>query len=226
VGQVVQDVPQNDGLQHPKTEIQGEFQPGFLLSLFYAIVLLKKDDAESPEARTFQCQTILGVIHCEAAGTTASGREKHILIFDFLPREPSRFEIHQVLEKTARCEVGWVALAVVAVFLADMKCIDIRRWKNLATVTATVEDRLDKPFMSSGQAANQDGCPVSLRGRKRPSIVSPVLYWSLLGGIQLCTHRFFCQFKVIVRSEVTNSVLPSAYDDPPQLGYERGTNPS
>ena len=72
----------------------------------------------------------------------------------------------QILHQVADGEVGRIALAVVAEFLAGLERGDVRHRQLLAAVAAALKDGADQVFVLPGEAAEQDGHLVALFGGK------------------------------------------------------------
>ena len=70
----------------------------------------------------------------------------------------------QVLHQVADGEVRGIALAVVAVFLAQLEGRDVGYRHDLAAIAAAFEDRLDDAFVLPGEAAEEDGHLAALFG--------------------------------------------------------------
>src|ERR1022692_4341446 len=63
----------------------------------------------------------------------------------------------EVLHQIANREVRGIALAVVAIFLAQLKRRDVGHRQNLAVISAALKHRLDHALVFPGQAAEKNG---------------------------------------------------------------------
>ena len=77
-------------------------------------------------------------------------------------RHPARFQALQVLHQVAHGEVRGIALAVVAVLLAQLEGRDVGHRQNVAAISAAFKHRLDHPLVFPGQATEEDGHLVAL----------------------------------------------------------------
>src|SRR5437870_5441405 len=69
VDQVVEHVTQVHGVQHAKSEVDGELQSRLARGGLDSVAVLKQQHTETVEARVLQREAILCLIHAEAAGT-------------------------------------------------------------------------------------------------------------------------------------------------------------
>src|SRR5207302_7987046 len=107
----------------------------------------KQQYAEAVEASILQGKAVLGLIHAEAARAARTRREEHIVADNVLPRHSIGFEPLEVLDQIADGEVCRIALAVVAIFLAELECRHIRTRHDLALVATAVKHSLDQGFV-------------------------------------------------------------------------------
>ena len=128
--------------------------------------MLEQQDAEAVEAGVLQGEAVLGLIHAEAAGSAGTGGKEDVIIDDVLTRHPLRLELLQVLHQIADGEVGRIALAVIPVFLTQLKSGDIGAGHNFAFIPAALKDGAYQGFMFPGKAAEQDSDMVTLFGPK------------------------------------------------------------
>ena len=64
-------------------------------------------------------------------------------------------------------EIGWVALSVVAVLLADLECGHIGHGQLLAAISTALEYRANQIFVFPGEAAEKDRHAATFFCRKR-----------------------------------------------------------
>src|SRR5205807_7471577 len=120
------------------------------------------------EDRVFQSEAILGLIHAEAARPARARRKEDVVVQNLLAREALFLKKLEVLHKVADREIGGIALAVIAKFLAGLEGGDIRYGQLLATIAAALEDGANQIFVLPGKAAEQNRHPAALVGCERP----------------------------------------------------------
>src|ERR1022692_4366567 len=125
VDHLVHDVAQVEGIEHAHAEVHRELQPGFAGGRLHAVILLEEQYPEAGEAGVLQSQAILRLVHAEAARTTGTGGKEDVVVDDLVLRHAARLQALEVLHQIANREVGGLALAVVAVFLAQLKRRDV-----------------------------------------------------------------------------------------------------
>ena len=76
---------------------------------------------------------------------------------------PLLFQALHELHQVADGEVGGVALAVVAVFLAELERLLVGDGHGFALVAQAFERAVDQLFVLPGEAAEEDGGVVALR---------------------------------------------------------------
>ena len=121
VDQVVDDVAQVHGIQHAEAEIDGELQSGLARGGLDSVAVLEQQDAEAVEAGILQRETIFGLVHAEAAGTARAGGKEDVVVQNLLAWHAFFLQELQILHQIADGEVGRIALAVVAEFLAGLE---------------------------------------------------------------------------------------------------------
>jgi len=140
-----------------------------------AVALLKDEHAKAAEAGVVQSIAILGFIHAKAAGAAGAGREEDVALRDFFLSQSAFPQLLQVAHQAANGEVGWVALAVVAVLLAGLEVGAAGHREAPAMVAGTLKDGEDQLFMLPGESADEDGDVVTLgqceRQFFRPAVV-------------------------------------------------------
>src|SRR5271165_2871936 len=73
-----------------------------------------------------------------------------------------------MLHQIAHREIGGIALPVVAVFLAQLKALDIRHLHDFAAITTSFKHSLDDPLVLPRQATEENGYLASLLGGEGP----------------------------------------------------------
>ena len=164
VDDVVHHVAGVQGVQHAQAEIDGELQARLSRRRFQAVLVMEEQDAEAVEPRIFQREAVLGLVHPEAAGPARAGREEDVVVEDLLARDPRFFQRLKMLHEVSDREVGRVALAVVAVFLADLKGGHVGHGQPLALVVAALKDGANQLLVLPGEAAKENGDASALFG--------------------------------------------------------------
>ncbi len=85
-----------------------------------------------------------------------------------MARQALFLEDLQILHQIADGEIGRVALAVVAKFLASLEGGDVGHGQLLAAIAAALKDGADEVFVLPGEASEQDGHVFALLGGERP----------------------------------------------------------
>ena len=155
VGHLVHHVAAVEGVEDAEEEVEIHLQAGFGIGLAEAAGLLEQEHAETVEAGVAQGQAVLGLVHAETAGSAGAGREEHVAVDDFLLGEPLLFQVLQVLHQVTDGEVGRVALAVVAVFLAGLERLDVGSGHGFGPVAQTFQGAMHQLFVLPGQTAEQ-----------------------------------------------------------------------
>ena len=155
-------------------------RPGFRFRLVQPARLLEQQHAEAVEARVAQRQAILGFVHAEAAGSAGAGGEEDVAVDDFLLGQALLFQGLRKLHEVADGEVGGIALAVVAVFLAQLKRLLVGHRDRLAPVAKAFQRTMDQLLVLPGEAAEEDGGLIALGLGKGRS----------MGLWNCCTARF------------------------------------
>ena len=162
IGNVVDDVADVQGVQDVEEEVEVHFQAGFRFRLVQSARLLKQQHAESIKARVAQCQAILGFVHAEAAGAAGAGGEENVTVNDLLLGQALLFQASGQTAQGCHGEVRGVALAVVAVFLAELEGVLVGDRQGFALVAETFQSAVDKLFMLPGEAAEENGGVIAL----------------------------------------------------------------
>ena len=110
-------------IQDGQEEIDVQGQSGFGFGLVQAAALLEQQHAELVEARVAQCQPVFGFIHAEAARAARAGSKEDVAVADFVFGKPFFFKVLHELHQVPDGKVSGIALAVVAVFLAQLKSL-------------------------------------------------------------------------------------------------------
>ncbi len=164
---LVSDIAQVQRVQHPHTEIHSEFQSRLAGTGLQAIILREQQDAEPSKSGVVQRHAKLGFVHSEAARPAPARREKHVVVQDLRLAEPACFQCAQVLDQTAHGEICGIALCRVPELSAQVIGRDIRIGQDFTTVTAPMENRLDKSLVLPSEPAEEDGDPLALLGGER-----------------------------------------------------------
>ena len=109
-----------------------------------------------------QRQPVLGFVHAEAAGAAGARGEEDVAVEDLLLGQPLLFQVLQELHQVPDREVGRVALAVVAVLLAESGRPSRSARARLAAVAQAFERAMDQLLVLPGQAAEEEGRLVPL----------------------------------------------------------------
>ncbi len=140
VNKILQRIADVESIQHAHTEIDRELQARFTGRRLDSFLLLEEQDAETVEACILQCEPVLCLVHPKAARPTRSCRKENVIVQDVIAGDSLLFEALEMLDEVSHCEVGWIALAIVAVFLARLEIRDVGRGNHLALVTGALED--------------------------------------------------------------------------------------
>ena len=124
--------------------------------------MLEQQHAESVKARVAQRQAILGFVHAEAAGPAGAGGEEDVAVDDLLLGQALLFQALGKLHQVADGEVGGIALAVVAVLLAQLESLLVGHRDRLALVAEAFQRAVDQLFVLPGEAAEKNGGVVAL----------------------------------------------------------------
>jgi hypothetical protein len=127
-----------------------------------AIALLEDEHAKAAESGIVQSIAVLGFIHAEAAWAAGAGGEEDVSLCDLFFGQAAFPQLLQVAHQTADGEIGWVALAVVAVLFAGLEVGAAGHGETAATVAGTLKDGQDQLFMLPGKSADEDGNGVTL----------------------------------------------------------------
>jgi hypothetical protein len=168
IAEVVEDIAQVEHIERAQVEVQRELQAGIVGCGLDGLLGLVEHDAESLIAGVLQRQPVLRFIHAEAAGTAGAGGEKNILFLNLVARIALIFQRTQKLDEVADCEIGGIALAVIAEFPAKGEGLHIRSGQHLAAITAGAQNGLDEALMLPGEAAEEDRHLVPLLGGEGP----------------------------------------------------------
>ncbi|MBI4263801.1 MAG: hypothetical protein HY657_05470 [Acidobacteria bacterium] len=168
VGHVVEDVAEVERAERPHAEVHGELQARLARGGPDAVGLLKQEHPEPVEARVLHAEAVLRLVHAEAARAARSRGEEHVVVDDLLAGEAGRFQMLEVLDQMPDGEIRRIALAVVAVLLAELERGDIRRRQNLHPVAGRLKGGLDEPLVLRREPAEQDRDAVALGRRERP----------------------------------------------------------
>ena len=155
VGDFVHHVAAVERVEDAEEEVEIHLQPGFGVGLAQAAGLLEQQHAEAVEPGVAQGQAVFGFIHAEAAGTAGAGGEEDVPVDDFLLAETLFFEALEVLDEVADGEIGRIALAVVAVFLAGLERLHVRGRHGLGAIAESFERAMHQLFVFPGETAEQ-----------------------------------------------------------------------
>src|SRR5262249_38442272 len=128
----------------------------------------KQRGAEATEPGLPRREAIRGPVQAEGAGAAGSRREEDVVVENLLARNAFLLEELEILHQVAHSEIGGIALAVVAEFLARLEASDIRHRQFLALVSAALEDGADQVFVLPGKTTKQDGDVATLLRRECP----------------------------------------------------------
>ena len=140
----------------PKPKSIGELQAGLARGGFDAVAVLEKQHAEAIEAGVLQREAILGFVHAEAARAARSRGKEDVVVENLLPRNAFFFQKLQILHQIADGEVGRIALAVVAKFLARLERRHIGHRQLFAAISAALEHGADQVLMLPRESAKQE----------------------------------------------------------------------
>ncbi len=155
VGHFVHHVAAVQRVEDAQEEVEVHLQAGFGVGLVQAAGLLEQQHAEAVETGIAQRQAILGFVHAEAAGSAGAGGEEDVAVDDFLLGEALLFQALEILHQVADGEVGGIALAVVAVFLAGLEGPDVGRGHGFGAVAEAFQGAMDQLFVLPGEAAEE-----------------------------------------------------------------------
>ncbi len=156
IDQVVHHVPDVQGVQHAQPEIHGELQPRLAGSGFQAVAIVEEQHAEAVEPGVLQREAIFGFVHAEAARAAGSRRKKYVVIEYVLARLACLLERLQVFHQVADRKIRRIALAVVAILLAQLKPGNIRHGDALAVVSGAEENGADEFLVLPGKSAKKN----------------------------------------------------------------------
>ena len=125
------------------------------------MVLLEKQDAETPEARILQRHPVLGLVHAEAARSAGARGEKDVAVEDFLAGETVSFQRPQELDEVADGKVSGIALAIIAILLARLEGGHVGVRQHLAAIAAAAKHGFDEALVFPGKASEKNGYPVA-----------------------------------------------------------------
>src|SRR5262249_34133288 len=155
--QILQSVAGVERVQHAHSEIYGEFQTRLAGSGLDSLLLLKQEHAKPVETGVLQRKAVFRFIHPEAARSAGAGREEHGPHDDLFPRHLLLFESLEILNQISDSKISRIALAVISVFLPELKCRDVRRGDDFTLVAAAFEHGLDQLLVFPGEAAEKNG---------------------------------------------------------------------
>ena len=164
VDEVVDNIAEVHGIEHAKSEIDGELQAGLSRSGLDAVAVFEKQHAEAIEAGILKRKAILGFIHAEAARPARTRRKEDIVIQNLPAREAFFLQELEILHQVADGEVRGIALPVVAELLAGLKAGDVRHGQLFATIAAALEDGANQVLMFPGEAAEKNRYLIALFG--------------------------------------------------------------
>ncbi len=134
VADLVDDVAHVQSVEQVEEEVEIHFQTGFGVGLVQAAGLLEQHHAEAIEPGVAQGKTVFGFVHAEPARPAGAGSQEDVVPDQVFLPDAGLFQLLQVLHQVADREVRRIALAVVAVFLAELKGFDVGHRHHFALV--------------------------------------------------------------------------------------------
>ena len=171
IADLVDAVAHIHAVEHVQEEVGVHAQAGFGAGLVKPSALLEQQHAEAVIAGVAQRQAVLGFVHAEAARATGAGGQEDIVVDNVLPLHARAFERLQVLHQVPDGEIRRIALAVVAILLAELERAHVGRGHHLALVSQAFDGAMHQLLVFPGEAAEQQrgartllGCEWTLDG--------------------------------------------------------------
>ncbi len=161
----------DNGLDDHRDEAQVDIEAFVLRQGVGAeVVLIEPEDAESVETRLAQSFTVLGRVHAEAAWAAGAGCNKGMLTQNLLARQPVFFELLKVPDQGSGRVISRIALAAIAIFLADLErfIVGYRHWQHPVTESAT--GGAQELIVPAGHSRQPDRGRLTLLSRERSAL--------------------------------------------------------